>query len=200
MNILTYLRSRVLHVKLYGPIDTKIAPVYTFAQDKVLNSANLILASGNKVFANKYSILGDFGYVYNGFGYKDALKNVQVDFIHTKQLKMNPFQEFLTEDKQWMLKRLQDQEQQLKELVIEKRLENFNKLKLSNEVLNQNLLNQGAIQPEQALKYGLIDEVNCIEVILDSMYNNIRVLDQVRIGNVSYIISQNKKIAMELFG
>jgi hypothetical protein len=73
------------------------APIYTFAEDTVFNSANLILASGNKVFAGKiiyshyphfsniskqltgqYSLLGDFGYTYQGLGYKDFLEKYKL--------------------------------------------------------------------------------------------------------------------------
>lgn len=35
------------------------APIYTFAEDVVFNSANLILASGNKAFAGKMKVVFD---------------------------------------------------------------------------------------------------------------------------------------------
>lgn len=55
------------------------APVYCFAEDLVLNSANLILAGGNKSYANKYSLIGDFGYTFRSFGLKEFIKDWKVE-------------------------------------------------------------------------------------------------------------------------
>lgn len=74
----------------------------TFAEDVVFNSANAILAAGSKAFAGHYSLLGDFGYSYQGFGYKGLLDtlNIKAEFIHAgeKKVKFNPFKEFSPED------------------------------------------------------------------------------------------------------
>ena len=61
--------------------------MYTFAEDLVLNSANLVLSSGNKVYSSnllktlldKYSLLGDFGYTFRSFGLKDFIKDWKID-------------------------------------------------------------------------------------------------------------------------
>lgn len=54
----------------------------------VLNSANLILAGGDKVYASKkykiinldkYSLLGDFEYSFRSFGLKDLMKDWKID-------------------------------------------------------------------------------------------------------------------------
>lgn len=41
----------------------KRIPFYVFAEDYCFNSANLLLAGADKAYANKFSLLGDIGYV-----------------------------------------------------------------------------------------------------------------------------------------
>ncbi len=45
--------------------EEKQIPIYGFAEDYCLNSANLILTSCTQCYANKFTILGDFGYLYD---------------------------------------------------------------------------------------------------------------------------------------
>lgn len=56
-------------------------PIYCFAEDFCLNSANLILTAGTKSFASiltlikdKLSMVGDFGYVADAVDYDDFQK------------------------------------------------------------------------------------------------------------------------------
>ena len=44
----------------------------------MLNSANVVLTGGHKCFASKYSLLGDFGYIYKGWGLKNLAKDWNV--------------------------------------------------------------------------------------------------------------------------
>jgi len=43
--------------------------LYTFGDDSVMNSAHVILSSGDKVFCNPYTLLADFGYSRTFFSY-----------------------------------------------------------------------------------------------------------------------------------
>lgn len=38
-------------------------PVYSFAEDFVMNSAVYLATSGDKCFTSEYSVIGDFGFV-----------------------------------------------------------------------------------------------------------------------------------------
>lgn len=82
------------------------APVYCFAEDLVLNSANIILSGGNKSFANKYSIIGDFGYTFRSFGLKDFIKDWKIDQSYVyqgdKKVRLNSFEDLKPEDSKWI--------------------------------------------------------------------------------------------------
>lgn len=82
------------------------APVYCFAEDLVLNSANLILASGNKCYANKYSLIGDFGYTFRTFGLKEFVKDWKIEQSYItageKKVRLNSFEDLNPEDAKWI--------------------------------------------------------------------------------------------------
>ncbi|KAL4446070.1 hypothetical protein ABPG74_021609 [Tetrahymena malaccensis] len=249
--MLGHLRERILHVKLYGPIDQAItvklhqsfknkqlydiqliavsinshggsliqaknictalkyfsqktsAPVYTFAEDMVLNSANLILSSGNKVFAGKYSLLGDFGYSYQGFGYKGLLENynVKAEFVHAgeKKVKLNPFQDLKQEDAQWMKNYLLEREYDLKSSVIQTRAQKFHDLKLSNEQVNKELLDKGMIEADQAKQLGLIDGIKTFEELAHEQYHGVKILDAIPTGSfTNNLLKSNTLISNSL--
>lgn len=75
-------------------------PIYCFAEEYCLNSANLILTSGTQCFASnlfnnsdKFSIIGDFGYVYENYNFDNFNKkfNVGFDKISTTKQELTSF-------------------------------------------------------------------------------------------------------------
>ena len=80
--------------------------LYTFGDDSVMNSAHVILSSGDKVFCNPYTILADFGYSRTVLSYHKILKEngIDVKLINSGKFKirMNPFEEIKDEDSAWM--------------------------------------------------------------------------------------------------
>ncbi|KAM3138971.1 hypothetical protein pb186bvf_008984 [Paramecium bursaria] len=101
-------QAKAIIQSIYSYADKSYAPVYTFADQIVFNSALLILASGNKVFSSKYSFLGDFGYSSRRQGYKQFIENLGIDFkyIHSgeQKVKLNNFEDLKEKDVKWQLK------------------------------------------------------------------------------------------------
>lgn len=81
------------------------APVYCFAEDFVMGSALMLLCSGNKCFANTYSLFGDTGQVYQSFGLKHLMKDLNLDrqylFSGANKVKLNMFEDLKPSDVEW---------------------------------------------------------------------------------------------------
>lgn len=61
------------------------APIYCFAEDQCLGSANAILTAGVKAYANQMSFIGDFGYNWSTLWFKKFADkyNVKQEYIYS---------------------------------------------------------------------------------------------------------------------
>ena len=119
------------------------APVYTFAEDLVLNSANLILLSGHRVYANKFSLIGDFGFSRDWIGLKNFLnsKGVKFDPIHAGETKakLNPFKNLDPKDVEWFQKIQTENGQALRQEIFNLRKPHFEKKKLNLQKIEKKI-------------------------------------------------------------
>jgi ClpP class serine protease len=71
----------------------------------VQGSSLVVLCSGNKCFANKFSVFGDYGYAHTSFGMKELARNWDIErkYIHSgrNKVKLNTFEDLKTEDVEW---------------------------------------------------------------------------------------------------
>ena len=135
------------------------APVYTFAEDICFGGAHVILSSGNKVYANDFSLIGDFGFSLGSLNYFELLKQQKIEYsgIHSDNAnkpKMNYAEKISKEDIEWAQKALKGNEQELREIILKNRKERFLEAKTSKEVLEQELFSQAFIPAKKAKELG----------------------------------------------
>jgi len=162
------------------------APIYTFAEDAVLSSANIIHSSGNKVFANEFTIMGEFGYTVKQFGLQKFIKNWNVDqeFITAgaNKVRLDRFKDLKPEDVKWINNILLEWEYELKSDIINNRSHKFKELKVKNESLESEIFQQTLITPENANKIGLIDQVSSLDSLLEARFAGMKVIDVMKSG------------------
>ena len=71
-----------------------------------MGSANVILTSGVKAYANEMTLMGDFNYQWSSLWFKkfaDKYK-IKVDYVYSgeNKVKFNPFEEIKPESEKWM--------------------------------------------------------------------------------------------------
>jgi len=157
------------------------APVYTFVEQFALNSANIIATGGNKCFANKFSIMGDFGFYTKKFGYKDLMNewNVQGEYLSSgkDKVKLNPLEDLQTQDGAWLENILKGLETELKNEIRRNRGEHFDHKNVSQEALDTEILNASYFNSNIALKYGFIDGVSTLQNVLSDKYDDVKRID-----------------------
>eukprot|EP01016_Furgasonia_blochmanni_P037468 TRINITY_DN4419_c0_g3_i2.p1 TRINITY_DN4419_c0_g3~~TRINITY_DN4419_c0_g3_i2.p1 ORF type:complete len:288 (-),score=98.29 TRINITY_DN4419_c0_g3_i2:334-1197(-) len=163
------------------------APLYTFAEDVVFGAGNSILACGNKVFANEYSLVGSWGFSWAGFGFQDFIKHwkIEQEFIHAgeNKVRLNPFKEIRKEDVEWLRKLLNEREYELKSEIIKYRSHKFAENKVPNESLETELFNKTTVPSEDLLKFGYIDGVSTLDKVLMEKYPGLKIMEGMR-GNI----------------
>ena len=112
------------------------APIYCFAEDQCLGSANALLTSGVKCYAsiNKFSIdsmslIGDFSYSWSSIWLKKFADkyNIRQEYVHGGQnkVKFNIYEDIKPESEKWMQNYLYLLEHDLKVTIINQRNEQF---------------------------------------------------------------------------
>eukprot|EP01017_Pseudomicrothorax_dubius_P016667 TRINITY_DN1887_c0_g1_i1.p1 TRINITY_DN1887_c0_g1~~TRINITY_DN1887_c0_g1_i1.p1 ORF type:complete len:261 (-),score=52.37 TRINITY_DN1887_c0_g1_i1:114-896(-) len=157
------------------------APIYTFAEDAVFGPANIILASGNKVFANEFSLLGSFGFYSQTFGVKEFMKEWDLEggFITAgkNKVRMNPFEDIKQADVEWMTNILKEQEADLKDETFKNRQARFEAKKLTREDIEREFFSQTFVLAQKAKEIGYVDDIKNFDAIHHERYHGIKVKD-----------------------
>ncbi|KAM3143967.1 hypothetical protein pb186bvf_004018 [Paramecium bursaria] len=160
------------------------APLYCFAGAHVLNSANIILTSGNKVFASQYSQLGDFGFTYDMYNAKEFIDKSGIQNLNLAQgahkIRLNSLQSVKEEDLKWKLDYLYEKELDLKEQITLNRQDKFQEAGLSNDQVSK-IFDNHNISVKDAIKYKylflldrLVDQIGNIDQIVDQLYHGVK--------------------------
>lgn len=124
-----------------------------------MGGAHVILSSGNKVFANDYSYIGDFGFNMSVLNYSGFMKQNSIEYtgIHTDDkdtTKLNIMRPFRKEDIDWAQNALYENEFELKQLILKNRSEQFEKAKVTSEQLEKELFSQAFVTAQKAKELG----------------------------------------------
>lgn len=96
-----------------------------------MGSANVILTTGVKAYANEMTLMGDFNYQWSSLWFKKFADkyNMKVDYVYSgeNKVKFNPFEEIKPESEKWMQNHLYLLEHELKCTVINNRQKIFTK-------------------------------------------------------------------------
>ncbi|CAD8143905.1 unnamed protein product [Paramecium pentaurelia] len=167
----SFVQSKCIATAIRNYSRSYKVPLYTFAEDFVMNSSVYLMTIGDKNFASEYSVIGDFGYVQRRLGYKQLMENlgIQHKFIHSgeKKVKLSPYDDLKEEDVKWIEGQLKHREQRLKDEIMQNR----------NQKVDQEMWNQTLLTGQQALKYGLIDKLGIFDDIREQEYKGMKTYD-----------------------
>lgn len=154
-------------------------PVFTFAEDLVFNSPNIILLSGHKVYANRFSLIGEFGYQSRWLGVKDwtSSHGIKMDTISAgeNKLKLDPWQNFKAKDKVWLQTIQNENELQQKKEIVNLRSKQFKSKKMSEEDIDANIFGSKDLRANDQVDLGLIDAVGDFDEVKEHFYSGISV-------------------------
>jgi len=157
------------------------APVYTFAESMSLNAANIILTGGHKCYANKFSVLGDFGFYTKRFSVKELMNDWKVEGEYIAEgknkVKLNPFEDIHAQDGEWLQDLLKGLEGELKTEIQRNRGSFFEHKGINQDTIESEIFKSTILTGENAAKYGLIDGVNTLNTILGDKYDGIKRID-----------------------
>ena len=149
----------------------KNIPVYTFAEDSVLGPSLLILLSGDKVFADEYTIFGlyDFSIAKYNFYKLKKNNNLDVKFITSgkNKIRLNPFEEFKNNDEEWLINILKKNKQIFYEYV--------KQLRVNKIIIDKFMNSEDIFMGHHAKVIGLIDDFKSIDDILFENFKNLKV-------------------------
>ncbi|KAL4452889.1 hypothetical protein ABPG74_002454 [Tetrahymena malaccensis] len=155
------------------------APVYTFGEDSVFGSANIVLAGANRCFASKHSMIGQLGFSQIITEKSEFNKEYGIATTYcseaTKGKKLDSNTPFTNEDRKWINNVLNEREEELKKELIKLRGDKFHEKGISNEQLNSNLFQKDIIFGQEAHKLGLIDGVATFEQIINTEFPDAKV-------------------------
>jgi len=157
------------------------APVYTFAENLSFNAANIILTGGHKCYANKFSMLGDFGFYTKKFSVNNLMKdwNIEGEYISEgkNKVKLNPFEDIHSQDGEWLQNILEGLEGELKGEIQRNRGSFFEHKGINQETIENEIYKSPYLLGENAVKYGLIDGIANLNSVLGDKYEGIKRLD-----------------------
>ena len=177
--------SQIQAKNISGYLHNKAAkygvPVYTFAEDMCLNSANVILASGHKSFMNPMGLIGDYGYVKTWMGLKKAVAHYNIDVSSIKAGKykdrMNTFTDLTANDEVFIKNVLDEVQYELKSEIINYRGAKFATGKFTNEEINNVVLGGDLLTAEKALNYKLVDKIASFDDEILHNFHDVKVLE-----------------------
>ena len=141
-----------------------------------------ILASGNRVFADPFSLIGGISASSRSL---DLIKfaadyGIKPVFLKTakNKIRVNPFLELTPENKAWVQQLLEDRIKVIKGYVIEHRGH-----RIPREAAQENLALSGDVfMGDTAVKLGLVDSLSCFRKIYDKEYYDCRIIEAKQTG------------------
>ncbi|OMJ74685.1 hypothetical protein SteCoe_26326 [Stentor coeruleus] len=152
-------------------------PVYTFAEDIAAGPGYYILASGNKVFIDSFSLIGGITTNTKTLDLIKFSKNygvkTNIEFAGKHKVRVNPFLELKDEDKAWVQGLLEERVKLVKDYVLDKRGH-----KIPRDKEKEGLAFSGEVfMGAKAIELGLADSVNDFRSIAKKEYDGLKVVD-----------------------
>ncbi|CAG9329757.1 unnamed protein product [Blepharisma stoltei] len=166
--------QQIVHM-LKAASDKFDCPIYTFAQDIAAGPGYYILASGNKVFADPHSIIGNISVNYNTLGLTEFSKQFQVtlqNVAHGKhKLRLNSFEKVKSEDEAWLKGILGEWLNIFKKHVLESR---GNRIPRDAE-LEKKIFSGDSFIAKKAIELGLVDSLGEVYSVVEKEFAGVKV-------------------------
>ncbi|OMJ79212.1 hypothetical protein SteCoe_20813 [Stentor coeruleus] len=152
-------------------------PVYTFAEDIAAGPGYYLLASGNRVFADSFSLIGGISTNSKTLDLIKFSKNTGVKYnlesVGKNKVRIHPFQELKDDDKKWMQMLLEEKLKLIKNSILEKRGH-----KIPRDQEKETLALGGDVfLGSKAVELGLVDSINCFRGIVTKEYDESRIIN-----------------------
>jgi signal peptide peptidase SppA len=159
------VQSELIYKKIRNFAEEKKVEVLTVAEDVAASGGYMLMCSGDKLFANKSSIVGSIGVISASFGFKKLIDKIGVKRrIFTKGDKksfLDPFEDVSKKDIDKLIKVQDSIFQNFKELVSKNR-----KKKINPKIVFNGEFWTG----EQAKEIGLVDSNDDINSYIKKTY------------------------------
>jgi signal peptide peptidase SppA len=144
-------------------------PIYSFVEDVAASGGYWLACSGDKIFANKSSIIGSIGVISSGFGFHEAIGKLGIERRVIAEGKnksvLDPFQPAKSSD----VKLVKDLQKKIYEHFIETVKEHRKgRLTQTDEIIFNGEFWTG----QKALDYGLIDGIDDLYSFIHKKYGN----------------------------
>lgn len=95
------VQSHLIFKRVRALAEEHDLPVFAFAEDVAASGGYMLLAAGDKIYADESSIVGSIGVISASFGFEDAIGKLGVTRrVHTSGEKKSTLDPFLPEDPQ----------------------------------------------------------------------------------------------------
>lgn len=147
---------------------TKV-PVIAFSEDEALGNAfYLLVTSGNLVYANPYSILGDIDHSVQSLGVSKLLENIYIKrerITHMDSISpsMSIFHKISKKDADWWNDYINTKIERISEDIFEKRKVTFARKKIELEDVRKFVKSGKVISAKQAYQLGYVDGIKTFE-------------------------------------
>jgi signal peptide peptidase SppA len=144
-------------------------PIYSFVEDVAASGGYWLACAGDKIFANKSSIIGSIGVISSGFGFHEAIGKLGIERRVISEGKnksvLDPFQPAKSSD----IKLVKDLQKKIYEHFIETVKEHRKgRLTQTDEIIFNGEFWTG----QKALDYGLIDGIDDLYSFIHKKYGN----------------------------
>jgi signal peptide peptidase SppA len=144
-------------------------PIYSFVEDVAASGGYWLACAGDKIFANKSSIIGSIGVISSGFGFHEAIGKLGIERRVIAEGKnksvLDPFQPAKSSD----VKLVKDLQKKIYEHFIETVKEHRKgRLTQTDEIIFNGEFWTG----QKALDYGLIDGIDDLYSFIHKKYGN----------------------------
>jgi signal peptide peptidase SppA len=144
-------------------------PIYSFVEDVAASGGYWLACAGDKIFANKSSIIGSIGVISSGFGFHEAIGKMGIERRVIAEGKnksvLDPFQPAKSSD----VKLVKDLQKKIYEHFIETVKEHRKgRLTQTDEIIFNGEFWTG----QKALDYGLIDGIDDLYSFIHKKYGN----------------------------
>jgi ClpP class serine protease len=142
-----------------GALKKRRVPVYTFVEDICTGGAHVILSCGNKVYANEYSYIGDFGFNLGVLNYSELFEKNEAEYtwVHPFEQdpgRLNPFRKIRKDDLEWGKNFVEGKASENKRIIMRNRKRQFDQLKVSEDTLDKELFSKPYVNPKKAKELG----------------------------------------------
>lgn len=178
-----YVQAEMIVKRLEENAKKFDCPIYTFAEDIATGPGYFILASGNRVFADNFSLVGGISANLKSLDLvKVAADNgVKPTYFKTAKhkIRVSPFLDLNEEDKAWVQGLLEYRIDVVKKYIMGKRAH-----RVPRDVEKEKAVLSGEVfMGDQTIQLGLVDSLNCFRKIFDKEYDDCKIMNFKNVQN-----------------